>query len=73
MEGAALQAVVPVCSAEQVEVWGMAGDSHHLPSSVQGSVLRSDWGGPSQSVLSNDLGMTHVLMVPGMPNRGVWT
>lgn len=51
----------------------MAGDSHRLPSSVQGSMLRSDWGGPSQSVLSNDLGMTHVLMVPGMPNGGVWT
>lgn len=51
----------------------MAGDSHRLPSSVQGSMLRSDWGGHSQSVLSNDLGMTHVLIFPAMPDGGVWT
>lgn len=34
--------------------------SHQLSSFVQGSMLRSDWGGPSQSVLSNDLGAAHI-------------
>ena len=50
--------------------WGL---SHGLPNTGQGSLSRSDWGGPSQSILSNGLGMTHVLMVPGMPNGGVLT
>lgn len=44
-----------------------------LLSTGQGSVSRSDWGGPSPSILSNGSGLTHVLMVPGVSNGGVWT
>lgn len=47
--------------------------SHGLLSSGQGPVSRCEWGSPSCSILSNGSGMIHVLMLPGLPNRGVWT